>query len=495
LTLEAVAANPQNPQIQSTCTTTTTATVTVCGGATQFSFTTGQPAASVMTGDVGVYAEDEWKLTETFSLDLGFRFESQTAVPDHSDPEPRIGFAWAVGPKSAKTPWVTLRGGFGLFAERFDVGNLLTSVRQNGTRQVAYFVQSPNFYCSDSPQSSTLTYCNQDASTLTAGEPTIYRVAPNLRSSYDEVVSLTAERSIGHIGSVTANFLRGHGVHEYLSLNANAPLPGTFTPGDTPSGTRPMSSAANVYEFTSDGSSDERIFFSNVNLQATRRLYVWGFYVAQHNGSDSNGATSFAAHPYDPRLDYGPQDSEVGQQIFCGFQATLPYGLSLQPFFSAHSGRHYNIITGTDLNGDTIYNDRPAFATDLTRASVVRTALGDFDTDPQPGQTLAPYNYGHAPGFAWLGMQASKSVHIGPRPKAAAAGAAAGAKPAPQPDRPWTLAFTVEVANLLNHTNPGLPVGVVGSPFFGRSISLASDFGTSVTAANRTVTLHSSISF
>jgi hypothetical protein len=42
--------------------------------------------------------------------------------------------------------------------------------------------------------------------------------------------------------------------------------------------------------------------------------------------------------------------------------------------------------------------------------------------------------------------------------------------------------------------NPGQPVGVLSSPLFGQSLSVATDFST-LTAANRTLLLHSTFTF
>src|SRR5207237_4367269 len=77
----------------------------------------------------------------------------------------------------------------------------------------------------------------------------------------------------------------------------------------------------------------------------------------------------------------------------------LPWGFRLSPFVTAMSGRPFNITTGRDLNGDAIFNERPAFATDLTRPSVRVTRLGAFDLDPQPGQIIIPRNYDTGPAF------------------------------------------------------------------------------------------------
>jgi hypothetical protein len=176
------------------------------------------------------------------------------------------------------------------------------------------------------------------------------------------------------------------------------------------------------------------MFYTNLNLNPTRRLYLFAFYVAQRDHSDANGTSWFASNPYNIRQDYGRDDSDTAQSFYAGAAVNLPYGFTVQPFISARSGRPFNITTGTDLNGDTIYNDRPAFATDLSRPSVVRTAFGNFDASPASSQATVPYNYGNGPALLWVDLQASKAFHIGPRPAMTAApqpAEAAGAKSMP----------------------------------------------------------------
>lgn len=505
ITEQGIANHESDSQIRATCVPTDTGPV--CGGATQFNLTTGRPSAAVFTGDLGLYADDAWKLAPHFTLSLGLRYESQSAIADHSNFAPRVGFAWAIGSRRTRAPILTLRGGAGIFYARFEVANLLQAVTENGISQTAYFIQNPPFYCTTPLVDSSSTYCGQDISSFGSSEPTLYRVDPHLRTAYDIVASITAEHRIGRIGSITANYLEGHGVHGYLSLNANAPLPGTYNPADPDSGVRPLGNSENIYQYTSEGSDYGHIFFSNFNLQPTSKLFIWAFYTLDHSYGDANSASGFASNPYNIRQDYGREDNNATQQLFCGFSWNLPRGFSLQPFLNVHSGKPFNITTGTDLNGDTIYNDRPAFATDLSRPSVVRTAYGNFDTQPLPTQTIIPYNYGHAPGLVWLDLQASKSFRLGPRPRPASSAkprsstplAAQGAaqppaKPATPPERPWGLTFMVEAQNLLNHNNPGPPVGVLTSPFFGQSISIANDFS-SLTAANRSLMLHASFTF
>jgi hypothetical protein len=456
---------------------------------TQYSLTVGLSSAAVSTGDLSLYAEDDWKISRSFSLDYGLRYETQSAIPDHNDPAPRVGFAWAIGHKSAKMPILTLRGGAGLFYQRLTAADLLPSVRQNGVNQLAYFVKSPTFYSAYPSMPPPL-------SLLTETEPTIYRVDPRLKTSRTLVSSITAERTIGHIGNIAVNYLEADGRRQYLLLNANAPLPGTYNPSDPTSGVRPFGGTQNIYQYTAEGTGHAQMFFTNLNLNPTRRLYLFAFYVAQRDHSDANGTSWFASNPYNIRQDYGRDDSDTAQSFYTGAAINLPYGFTVQPFISARSGRPFNITTGTDLNGDTIYNDRPAFATDLSRPSVVRTSYGNFDTAPMSSQTIIPYNYGHGSALLWVDLQASEAFHVGPRAamRATPQSSTGSANRASHQERPWMLSFSVEAQNLFNHVNPGQPIGVLSSPLFGQTLSVATDFST-LTAANRTVLLHSTFSF
>ena len=458
---------------------------------TQFSITMGKPNAAASTGDLSLYAEDNWKISRSFTLDYGLRYETQSAVPDHNDPAPRVGFAWAIGPKAAKIPILTLRGGAGIFYQRLTAADLLPSVRQDGVHQVAYFIQNPTSICPTCPTMPPLT------SSLTATEPTIYRIDPRLRTSRSFVSSITAERMIGHIGNIALNYMEADGRHDYLLINANSPFPGTFHPTDPSGGVRPLGGTGNTYQYTSEGTGHAQTFFTNLNLRPTQRLYLFAFYVAGIDRSDSNGTSWFVSNSYNIRQDYGRDDLETGQSFYTGAALNLRYGLTVQPFVSVRSGRPFDITAGTDLNGDTIFNDRPAFATDLARPSVVRTAYGNFDTAPMPSQTIIPYNYGHGPGLLWVDLQMSEVFHVGPRPAMRVApqtAVAADARPVPHTERPWTLSLSVETQNLFNHVNPSQPIGVLSSPLFGRSLSVATDFST-LTAANRTVLLHSTFTF
>ena len=116
------------------------------GGATQFSLNAGTAALAVHQFDAGIFAGDDWRVRSNLTLSLGMRYELQTNIHDWRDISPRIAFAWAPGSNAKSKGKTVLRGGFGVFYDRFPLANTLTADRFNGLVQQQYVVNNPDFF-------------------------------------------------------------------------------------------------------------------------------------------------------------------------------------------------------------------------------------------------------------------------------------------------------------------------------------------------------------
>lgn len=221
----------------------------------------------------------------------------------------------------------------------------------------------------------------------------------------------------------------------------------------------------------------------------------------------------FPADTYDLTSEYSRVAFIPSANFFVGGTLILPkLKVNLNPFIIFSSGRPFNIVTGRDTNGDGVFTERPAFASAQTLPENLRqTRFGDFDLSPAAGEDLIPRNYGVGPGFFSVNLGISRSIAFGniPAPAAAAqpaaAGAAqpaqAGARPAggPNPEKRYTLTFSVNIQNLLNNTNFTNPIGNLSSPRFGESFSTAGSFGFgpggSAAAGNRRIQLQVRLGF
>ena len=273
------------------------------------------------------------------------------------------------------------------------------------------------------------------------------------------------------------------------SRNINAPLPGNTL--------RPFGNVGDIFEYESSGYFKQNQLSVNVIERLKSVATLWATYVLSDAHSDTDSADTFPANTYDLSTEYGRSALDVRHSFYLGGWITGPLNLSFSPLVFYRSGAPFNITTGRDTNGDRLYAERPALASDLTRPSVVLTRFGAFDLDPVAGQTIIPRNYGRGPGYFSVNLGVSRTFSFGPESKVTAA-----AKRGNQNSfgrffsRKYTMTFTIQVENLFNHSNPASPIGNLSSPLFGQSNSSAGAYGFgSNPAGNRRIEIQIYFSF
>lgn len=338
----------------------------------------------------------------------------------------------------------------------------MQAARLNGLNQQLYVVSDPaalDFFPL-LPPSSLLTNASQN----------IRRVADNLQAPYSIQYGVSVERQLPSKITLAVSYVNTRTLHVLRSRNINAPLPGTFVPGSPESGVRPLGGAGNVFQYESSGIFNQYQLVFNAYTQVGDRLSVFGSYILNNARSDTDGPDSFPADPYDLRNEYGRAFLDSRHRFIGGGSINTVWGVRLSPLVIASSGRPFNITTGRDTNGDLLFTERPAFATDLNKPGVVVTRFGAFDPNPGPGQQIIPRNYGEGPVFFLTMLRVGKTFALGQQ---AAAKNSPGAAPARAPERPYKLTFGIQIMNLFNHTNAGTVIGAFSSPLFGESNALA----------------------
>ncbi len=477
----------------------------MASGASQFVISAGSPRTSVNYYDLGLYAGDDWRVRPNITLSYGLRFETQNAIGDHADFAPRIGFAWGLGGKGS-SPKTVLRAGTGIFYDRFQEPYILQAERLNGVTQQSYIVSNPDFFPLV-PAPGTLNAVN----TLTR-----YEIDPNLHAPYTLQSAVSVERQLGKVANLAVSYLNSRGFDQLLTRNINAPLSATDP-------TRPLGNAGNIYQYASAGIFRQNQLILNVNVHAGSKVWLFGYYVLNSANSDTGGASSFPSNQYDIMADYGRAFFAYRNRLFMGGTIALPYAFRLSPFMIATSGGPYNITLQQDLNGDSIFNDRPGLISTnacpsvQVTGTVYCTPLGTFDSMPIPGERIVPINYATGPGRFTMNVRLSKTFGFGrkaeggrrsggsdmggggggPRgggPRGAFGMAGGGFGLSGASDRRYSLTFTVSARNLFNDVNLATPNGTLGSPLFARSNGLAGGpFGSS--ASNRRLDLEASFNF
>jgi hypothetical protein len=471
------------------------------GGATQFSIAGGNEEARISQWDFGGFIQDDWRARPDFTLSMGLRYETQGNIDSNLNFAPRIAFAWSPGGGGGNRPKTVVRGGFGIFYERFGESFSLQANRFNGVNQQQFTIIDPLFF-PDVPSIETLEGF--------ALPQTIRQVADNLQAPQTFMGGLQVERQLPYNLTVFARVYTYRTRHALRARNINAPLPGTFDEDTPGSGVRPFGNAGDIFQYESSGVVNQNQFSVGINSRFNRNFSIFAHYTLASAKSDTDGANTFPANSYDLSGEYGRSAQDVRHRFILGGSIGIPWWkVNLSPFVIASSGRPFNITTGRDSNGDNLFTERPAFATDLTRPSVRITRFGAFDIDPLPGQAIIPRNYGEGPGFFAVNLRVSKTFSFGDAGASAAAeqsstsegrggrrggdgggggfpgmgggggrGGRGGGGGGGFGERGrYNLTFSINFQNLFNRTNASLPVGNLSSQLFGESLSTVGGFG------------------
>jgi hypothetical protein len=472
------------------------------------------PTVPVTVVDAGLYVQDDWKVRPTFTLSGGLRFETQNAIHDHADWAPRLGFAWGIGGGGKSAPKTVLRGGFGLFYDRFGQDLVLNADRMNGLTQKSYAVSCPD----SQPCSSINFFPIVPATPPSQTTPFIYQIAPELHAPYIMQTAFTLERQVTKIANLTVSYLNSRGVHQLLSIDTSAPTPGT--PNSTyPPGTTPPNPF--VFQYSSDGVFRQNQLIANFNIRAGAKLSLFGYYSLNYANSDASGAGSFPSDQYDLRVDYGRASFDTRHRLFMAGTIGLPRGFRVSPFMIFNSGSPYNVTVGQDLSGDLQFNDRPAFNPNPSGPCPYPAKAACQFMIPTGPYTQIPVNYLTGPAHFTLNLRLAKTFGFGPELGGKNAAPPGGGPPGgggprggggggggmgrgpggggfgggpPTSTRRYSLTFSVNARNVLNRVNAATPNGTLSSTNFGQSTALAGGPFSSM-AANRKIELQAMFSF
>jgi hypothetical protein len=206
--------------------------------------------------------------------------------------------------------------------------------------------------------------------------------------------------------------------------------------------------------------------------------------------SNTDGIDTVPANPYSLAGEYGPAATDVRHRVTFGGSINTKWNLRISPFVIVQSGAPFDITSGSDPYGTTLFNARPGVATDPSIPGVVPTRYGLLDPNPAPGEPILGRNYGRGPGQMRVNLRISKAIGFGgetgraaeKRPSVSAGGATAaqasgrglgGIIGMPKTVHRYNLIVSMAVQNLLNHTNPGPITGDITSPLFGSANRVA----------------------
>jgi hypothetical protein len=321
-----------------------------------FTQTFGNTVVSQKNPNVGFYAQDEWKVTPSFTLNVGFRYDLQflkTLATDTNNLSPRAGFAWS----PFKWRRTVIRGGFGLFYDRVPLRALANALlSSNNTTMLA---SSSQVSVSLSPtQTGAPVFPNIMASLPAGVLANFTTMDPHMQNAYAQQGSFEVEQQLGAHTAVSVGYQHLRGLHLIASVNQN--VPACVASGNN-NGCRPNPNYANNSQYSSLADSH----YDGLHVSFVQRPVRWGSFRVSYTFSKSlnNVGEFFFSSPIDPFniwRDYGRSDDDQRHRVVFngtvnspmgaarGLWQHLGYGFQLSGMLQYYSALPLNITTGSN---------------------------------------------------------------------------------------------------------------------------------------------------
>jgi len=176
----------------------------------------------------------------------------------------------------------------------------------------------------------------------------------------------------------------------------------------------------------------------------------WGLFSGYTFAKNDNNSDGPFSTPATGNLaeEWGPAGGSMRHRFNGGFSSAMLRNLNWQINAQASSGQPYTIQTGTDDNGDLIFNDRPADVGRNTARAAPQWTLSLF----------MGYSFTFGPRVTLPG---------GPMIYGTPGGLSVASFTPPEQGR-YRMGINFGIENLTNHANLAGYSGVKTSPFFGR---------------------------
>jgi hypothetical protein len=430
---------------------------------------------------IGMFVQDDWSVGANVTLNLGLRYEfitvptekqgrvasmpdlyassTRTGGPLFENPSfrnvaPRLGFAWNVTGDGKNV----LHGGGGYFFEP-----ILSHVYR------AYGTRTPPFFASINPRNPPF------PSPQTEGVAPLLRLdllEYRLKNPYRVQYNLTYQRELWPETVVSVGFLGARGYHQLRNIEWNQAIPDVLPDGRYffPEGRGRRNPAFESMRLrTTDGRSWYKALVASASRRFRRNLALQVSYTlgkSEDYGSQSIGSADFdnsfqPAYGHDPAHNKGLSDYDIRHNFVFnytweipapgarGVVAALARGWQLSGIVILRSGVPFSPLLGFDraraLPRSGGGGQRPNLAPGASLNPVLGSPSRYFDPFafelPAPGFFGdVPRNTIIGPGYATWDASLVRNVRMGDRRR---------------------LQLRIEVFNLLNRANFGLPQNVV----------------------------------
>src|SRR5262249_55215483 len=195
----------------------------LAGAYTGFTQTFGNPVVSQTNPNIGMFAQDEWRVGRGLTLNLGLRYDLQFLAPigtDTNNVSPRVGFAWS--PRASHE--LIVRGNAGLFFDRVPLRAVANAILSAGNTTDLNNLHQPSVSGLIPTQAGAPVFPNiLSERLLTTTLVDFTTMNKDLQNAYSTQASVEVERSVGRERTISVGYQYLRGDNLLISVNQNVP--------------------------------------------------------------------------------------------------------------------------------------------------------------------------------------------------------------------------------------------------------------------------------
>ncbi len=328
---------------------------------------------SIATNAIGLWLQDDWKISPKLTLNLGLRYDNDLGIfnpnltlksgiqtPHYNDNllfQPRIGFAWDVT-GSRKT---VIRGGAGLFYADIQANQTIDDTIFNGQTTISPSIQATagNPINLAAPFGAT-TGAQFLSGAVPVSAQTIQPLGPNVQTPYSFQVSGGVERQLTSSWTVSADYVHWRIYHDWERTDANL----FYNPANgypvNPSLGRPNANFVGILNFTTPaaaGSIDDGLQVQ-VEHRFSQNFSTSLAYTLARLKDSTTSPFYFPNNQFDLAGEWGISPDNQTHTLTLAASYQWKWGVSLSGSFHYGSGQNYQVLANQNPFGLAGVNDR-----------------------------------------------------------------------------------------------------------------------------------------
>jgi Carboxypeptidase regulatory-like domain/TonB dependent receptor-like, beta-barrel len=364
-----------------------------------FTQTFGDTVVSERNPNLGLYLQDEWRLSSQLTVNAGLRYDLQyldTITTDGNNLSPRFGLVWL----PFGSPRTLIRASAGRFFDRVPLRAVANALLSAGNTTDLSRLRQINVALSPAQAGGPAFPSILDEVVPTTTLVNLTTMDPRVQNAHSDQASVEIERQIGAGSTVSLGYEHVRGRQLIMQVNQNVPA---CAVSGSNNGCRPNAAYANNNQYSSAGRSEYNALHVSF-VQRPMRLGSYRVSYTYAKALNNVGETFFASpiDPFDLSKDWGRSDNDRRHSlVILGTIGTpvspantvwekLSHGFQLSTMVQAYSALPFNITTGANTIQGTAA--RP-------------TVNGEF----------IPRNAGEGSSFATVSLRLSRTFAVGQR--------------------------------------------------------------------------------